>query len=170
MSELNREYWTGVGGEFTHVQKFDDAVASIKAHIETVEMRNKYLEEENKKLKDAHYKDEVIAKMKAERDEAIEDIRRGFEITKSESEAIRAWKDKHYEEIHGANTLAKKMKMGGAIGGTYEYEFTPTSIGTFGTCICGACRIKAFKEARGDRKKYQELLEKYDATFNFSEP
>lgn len=54
-----------------------------------------------------------------------------FSITPEQVEAIRTWKKKHEAESHGGSEYA------GAIGGRYTYEFTPTSIGTFGRIRCG---------------------------------
>lgn len=54
-----------------------------------------------------------------------------FSITPEQVEAIRAWKKEHEAEAHGGSEYA------GAIGGRYTYEFTPTSIGTFGRIRCG---------------------------------
>lgn len=48
MDELEMRYTTGVDGVLTNVAPFDEAVRSIKAHIQSVEKRNKYLESENK--------------------------------------------------------------------------------------------------------------------------
>lgn len=108
---------------------------------------------------------ELTAKLK----EAREDLYRGFRITEQEELSITKWKKQHDIKMHGLDTLDKKLRAGGAIGGRYHYAFYPTSIGIAGDCICGKCESQAFAEAKGDKEKYKKLLEKYDATFEFSE-
>lgn len=51
---------------------------------------------------------------------------RGFPISAEAESQINEWKKNHRHN-------------GGAIGGTFTYEFIPTSIGTIGTikCACG---------------------------------
>lgn len=113
--------------------------------------------------------DSRVKEIKARYDEATKALYRGFGISQEESESITAWKEKHDNEQHGLNTLDKKLRAGGAIGGRYHYQFVPTSIGTVGTCICGRCERKAFEEAKGNREQYNKLLKAYDAAFEFSE-
>ena len=113
--------------------------------------------------------DSRVKEIKARYDEATKALYRGFGISQGESEEITAWKEKHDVERHGLNSLDKKLRAGGAIGGRYHYQFVPTSIGTVGTCVCGSCERKAFEEAKGDREKYNKLKKEYDAEFDFSE-
>lgn len=54
-----------------------------------------------------------------------------FTIEPEQVERIREWKRQHEAEKHNGSQYA------GAIGGRYTYEFTPTSIGTFGRIRCG---------------------------------
>lgn len=56
-----------------------------------------------------------------------------FSIDPEDVKRINDWKSQHEAEKHTGNGYA------GAIGGRYTYEFTPTSIGTFGKirCSCG---------------------------------
>lgn len=140
MGEIDRTYFTNVDGKWTNVVPLEESFRSVKAHIEMVEERNKYLEEENKKLKDEHYKDAEIQDMKSKLEESINDLYRGFPIYEDEYKKIESWKKKHDEEAHGADYENNKFRNGGAIGGSYTYEFTPTSIGVLGRvrCTCGA--------------------------------
>ena len=103
------------------------------------EDRIKYLEEENKKLKDEQYKDEELLKMKNSLDRMKEEYRLGFPITKEEKESIDKWIEKHEREKHGLVTNELRKKASGAIGGRYFYKFIPTSIGVIGEiyCHCG---------------------------------
>lgn len=58
---------------------------------------------------------------------------RSFTIEPEDVKRIDEWKARHEAEKHNGSDYA------GAIGGRYTYEFTPTSIGTFGRirCSCG---------------------------------
>jgi hypothetical protein len=51
----------------------------------------------------------------------------------------------------------------------YRYEFYPTSIGASGMCVYNTCKMKTFRESKGDIELYQELLKKYDVKFEFQE-
>lgn len=106
---------------------------------DSYQKRIKCLEEENKKFKDEHSKDSEIQRMKTELKEAKEDLYRGFPISKKEKEAIEEWRLKHEAEVHGRDTLEKRLSAHGTIGGSYTYVFTPTSIGVVGEikCNCG---------------------------------
>ena len=121
------EYWSDYNGKFTtgyDSNDIDKCFDSIKMSMQDLEKRNKYLQEENKKLKDEHYKDEEILKLQQELQEVRENKYRGFEITKEEKEKIDKWTNEH-------------KSNSGCIGGQYTYEFIPTSIGTIGTIKCG---------------------------------
>lgn len=139
MPSRDIEYYTGYEGKHTRVYKTEDAVRAILCRDRDNLNKIELLEEENKKLKDEVWKDEELQKMKTELEELRADYHRGFPITEAEQEAIRAWCDKHDEEVHGLNTDHKKLKAGGSIGGRYSYHFVPTSIGTSGVVRCGKC-------------------------------
>lgn len=85
MSEIDSRYTCYVDGKLLSL---DDLVRGIKAYIQSVEQRNTYLEKENKKLKDEHFKDKSIAKMSQELKEATDDLYRGFPISEKEMESI----------------------------------------------------------------------------------
>lgn len=140
--------------------------------VEKYNRQQKRVEAINKELTDLRsetWKDEALQDMKQQLEEAKADCYRGFPITESEQKSIREWEDNHYANQHNVKTLHDKLQMGGAIGGTFHYEFVPTSIGTSGSCVCGTCKSRAMREANGDRNKYRELLKKYDAEFEFQE-
>lgn len=130
------QYWTsGIT-----VYDFDKCIASLKQRNEDQISRIKYLEEENKRIKDELYKDNELKKMKDSLEEMKENYYRGFPISEDEKKSIDKWKKKHEEEVHGAITLEQKLKRCGCIGGNYSYHFIPTSIGVSGKikCSCGA--------------------------------
>lgn len=124
-----------------------DLCQGIIDKADTYEKRIKYLEEENKKLKDEHYKDSEMQRMKAELKKAKEDLYRGFPISKEEEDKIKAWQLKHDTEKHGLKTMAQRVMEHGCIGGSLTWCFTPTSIGTVGTVVCSC----------GDKFTFQDL-------------
>lgn len=112
-----------------HCEEIIEMYNIQKRNIET-------LIEENKKLKDENYKDIELAHMKAECDRMKKDYYRGFPISEEEYEKALNWMDDHEATKHAR---CKGLPRGGAIGGSYQWIFTPTSIGTFGKikCSCG---------------------------------
>lgn len=116
-----------------HDYDITNSIEKILSRIYFDQSRIKYLEEENKKLKDEQYKDNELLDMKAKLEEAKQDVYRGFPISKEEMESIKKWMKQHTIEKHNGNEYA------GAIGGNYSYNFIPTSIGTIGVvkCSCG---------------------------------
>jgi len=119
---------------------FDQYLEEIKETHRKQLARIEYLQNEVKQLKEEYSKDEEIQKMHQKLNKMSEDLHRGFPISTSEQESIDQWCKEHDEKVHGLNTLDKKLKAGGCIGGRYTYHFVPTSIGTIGTieCSCGA--------------------------------
>lgn len=127
-------------GSWCRVYELDEALRAIKVRNMHDQDRIRRLESENKKLKEENYKDEELTAMRVQLEAMRKDYYRGFLISEEEQKNIRNWMDKHDEEVHNCHTLEDKIKRGGCIGGTYKYEFVPTSIGTVGTvkCSCGA--------------------------------
>lgn len=127
-------------GEFTQVYELEKCLRAIRVRNSDNEKHIKYLEEENKKLKENNYKDEELSKMKQQLDEMQKDYWRGFPISEDEEKAIEEWKKKHDEEVHGLTTNKLRMKAEGVSGGRFHYLFLPTSIGISGkiVCSCGA--------------------------------
>lgn len=118
----------------------EKALKTIRQIDEKKDADLERLREENKRLREEYSKDEEIQKLQAELKAAKENASRGFIITEEQQEAINEWKRKHEEEMHGLKTLDDKLSNRGAIGGNYQYIFTPTSIGVSGVirCSCGA--------------------------------
>jgi hypothetical protein len=133
-------YKKSKNGKLINVYDLEECLQSIRIQNEDKDDRIKYLQEENKKLKDEAYKDNELQDMKNKLDKMQEDYYRGFPITEKEESAIKAWTKKHDEEVHKIMTQEDRIMAGGCIGGRYSYHFVPTSIGTIGTvkCSCGA--------------------------------
>ena len=120
---------------------------NVKECLELIEKENdrnktyiKYLQEENKKLKDEHYKDEKVQEMQEKLAKMEKEWRRGFPITEQEEKSIEEWVKNHEAKVHGLTTDKMRLAAQGAAGGRYTYIFLPTSLGTSGVikCSCGA--------------------------------
>ena len=121
-------------------KEIDRFVENLKSELRCKDTRIQYLEHQNQNLISEKYKDQELSRMKKDLEEMKADYYRGFPISKNKQDKIDEWIDKHEKEAHNCRTLDDKMRRGGCIGGTYTYEFIPTSIGTIGTikCNCGA--------------------------------
>ena len=156
--------------EFLRVEDLDTVCEQLKSIFDNQAAENSRLHENLQAITDKKWKDEELQKLKKERDDALADMYRGFSITQAEHDKINAWKKEHDENQHGLKTDMERCRAGGAIGGRYSFDFTGTSIGTFGTCYCGSCRNKAIENCGGDIKVYRKLMKEYDAEFSFQEP
>ena len=116
-----------------------NALEAIKREFDAQNSRIIYLQNQNKKLKEEHYKDTELQEMKEELGRVKSDMYRGFPISEEENRRIEEWQNKHDAEVHGLKTLKERVHAGGCIGGRYTYEFIPTSIITIGIvkCSCG---------------------------------
>ena len=103
------------------MQKVENVFQELYDHYRVITRRNKYLEEENERIKSEKYKDEELNKMKTEYERMKDDYYRGFPISEDEDKKIREWEDKHRA---GAD-----MKMNYA---RFHYEFYPTPLGIVG--------------------------------------
>ena len=120
----------------------DDFTANIKELFHAEKARNDRLQAENACLKDEHYENKVIQEQEDTIAKLRSDLGYSFRLSKSDWDSIHAWQNEHLAEAHGLDTSEKRLRTGGAIGGTWTYEFIPTSIGTIGSCICGKCKEK----------------------------
>lgn len=113
---------------------------AIKETLEAREDTEKYLREELQRARDEAYASDEMQQMKAELEKVRGDLYRGFGISEEEMEKISKWQEEHEAEVHNLKTLKQRAFAGGAIGGSYTYEFIPTSIGVIGTCKCNRCK------------------------------
>ena len=135
-------YSTFIDGEWTHVYDLEECLNSIRCRNLDNERKIKNLKEANKKLKEDNYKDNELSKMQFELDKMRQDYWRGFPITEDEEKVIEEWKKKHVAEKHRLKTEDDILRAGGSIGGTWKFEFIPTSIGISGSIVCGICGEK----------------------------
>ena len=141
----------------------------IKLTIEQKDEQIAHLSKENRELKEETYKDNTNQKWQQENDQLRQENYNGFPISNEEKKAIENWKRQH-------NTLIHNNESSGAIGGRYDYIFTPTSIGDIGICRCSSCEKRilqqVFKEAQEEKdfifsQRFKELKEKNDVEFVF---
>lgn len=109
---------------------FSELQETVNKRLEAKDQRINFLEERVKHLESEHFKDDEIQRLKQKNEKLSEDYWRGFPITKEEKEAIDNWWKKHREEKHNGKFYT------GTIGGSLEYHFIPTSIGTVGEVVC----------------------------------
>lgn len=167
-------YSTTYDGEFVHEVPSSEAdlektFRAVKAGYRDKDTRIKYLEQKVRELEDEKWKNEELQELKKKYDKMSEDYYRDFPISPDENEKLAHWQNEHTKNIHNAVTLEQKLRLEGASGGRWIYEFVPTAIETFGICVCGSCRSRAIAESKGDMKVYHDLLKKYDAEFQFQE-
>lgn len=126
-------------GEMVSVYPLDKCLKAIEQRHKDMKDSIERLEAENIRLKEENYKDEELQRMKAEVQKARKALSRGFSISEEEQEQINKWKEQHERDVHNLYTLEDKLKYKGTVGGSYTYEFMPTSIGIIGTikCSCG---------------------------------
>lgn len=111
----------------------------ITIKFDSLNKRIKYLENENKQLKDEAYSSSEMKTMKEELEQMEKDYYRGFPISEEENDKIQNWIHKHDEEKHHAKNLEDRLKLEGVSGGRFTYKFIPTTLGTIGyiRCSCG---------------------------------
>lgn len=131
----DHQYFTNTEEGFLEILPLDKICTMLKEKFNRLNKQNKNLKEQLKKINNEKWKDKELLQMKKEMMEARKDYWRGFPISKEEEESINKWIDEHEEEKHPNS----RFPRGGAIGGSYVYSFTPTSIGTVGEiqCVCG---------------------------------
>lgn len=153
----------------------DNYLETIKYNLLKNEQTIKALREENSEIKAETYRDEELQRMKEELDGIRSEMRLGFPMSQEERNEVYEWQKSHDAEEHN-----NPKSYHGAIGGGYTYEFSPTSIGTFGSCICGACRWKAMiagatadtpaaKKNGFDKGVYNQYMEDHNGVFDFQE-
>lgn len=160
---------------FNHEKTIEDYLSNIKELFKSKDDQIQKLKAENAQLKAENYKDNELDSMKKQVESAKidmeimkKDMYRGFPITEEEEETINNWSKNHDEKEH-------KNSRGyhGAIGGSFDYVFTPTSIGTIGICVCGICQKRAYDEAFAngtfDREKYNKYMNEHGGHFIFQE-
>lgn len=149
------------------IEDLDTVCDNLKAIFDEQKDANDRLQKRLDEITDEKWKDKELQEMKAKMEKCYHEAKLGFSMTDNDQYRVQEWKEKHMAEQHNIKTPEDRLHWSGLIGGSFLYEFCPTSIGTIGTCICGNCRAKAFAKANGDYQRYKELLREYDVEFEF---
>lgn len=128
--------------QYYNTGKISEILDEVVSNIESRDSRIKYLEEENKKLKDEAFKDEELKRMQEKLKRTSDALMNSFQISKKEWDKIHEWKKQHEADVHGLHTLKERISAHGAAGGGYTYEFYPTGIAIFGVVKCDRCGAK----------------------------
>lgn len=129
----DHEYFvTGEDGGCLAIPTTEKLQEMIGRKFKDLYNRIDYLEKENNKLKDEHYKDQEIKIITEKYDNMRKEYNRGFPITKDEETKYKKWMEEHESICPGGH---------GVSGGKYTFKFLPTSIGTFGSVYCNSCKI-----------------------------
>lgn len=126
-------------GSICLIHDLKNLLQEVYDHYHFVVKNNEYFRKENEQLRSELYKDEELSKMKSEYDKMKSDYYRGFPISEEEDKKIKEWRENQQKKVPG---------IGGASGGRFTYEFTPTGLGISGTIIDGFT---------GDKFTFQEL-------------
>ena len=107
--------------------KYDTVIVEMLSRIQALEeqvaeLKNEQKKEAEKEIKDEKWADKRLQEMNEKLEKMRREYYRGFPITDEEQKKIDEW-------------LVNHRHYGGAIGGSHTYEFSPTSIGTFGKSI-----------------------------------
>lgn len=105
----------------------NECVENLQVVIEKLRGKDKqieYLQNENNRLKDEHYKDEELKRLQEKIESLQSNCRRGFPISEKDQEKIDKIREEH----------KKKCPHCG-----FDYLFIPTSIVTFGYVKCDVC-------------------------------
>ena len=108
---------------------FQECLRGLSFNYDRAIEQQEYFRQELNRIRDEKWRDEELKKLKAENNKLHETLSHGFYLTPEEYEATINWIDTH--DVHSSH--------GGAIGGTFTYIFTPTSIGTIGKIKCNIC-------------------------------
>ena len=160
-------YSAYLDGQFHTYQGLDKCLDEIRDLVGDVFCHAEKIEKENADLKDLHWENAMLKRMKADRDLMEADYNRGFPITESEKEAIEKWIKNHCDTQHKDYNKLSKMAL---TGGNFYYKFIPTSLGTFGVICCSTCLERARRNSKDSGEYCRDLIKEYDAEFAFQEP
>ena len=167
-------YYTHINGKYTEVKNFDDILDNLRYLHEDQEHRIQQLEEQNKYLKDEHYKDNELQAMKNTVENLCKEIRLGFPVSEEEDLRLRDWQYSHMVNHH------HDMRYKKIASPNYSYSFSITPLGAVGYTYCEQCselvRRQLYKEliqaemnadSYDFTKRREELNKEYDARFCF---
>lgn len=135
-------------------------INNVKYLFERQEKQLKFWKSRAQEVEDEKWRDKTLQRLAIERDNAIQDLQRGFGITEEEKNDIQTWIDKHIATQHNGKWRHSDL---------FIYEFTPTSIGVIGGIYCQSCMNKAFKAAYTQDTTISLAKALYDAEYFFQD-
>ena len=123
------------------INNIKEKIDSLKNSLLFIADVNNRLQKQVDELLNENWKDTKLQEIQQELNKVRADYNRGFHISEADDKKINQWILKHDEEIHH-----NYNHYHGASGGGFSYVFTPTGLGTIGTCFCDICRGRAIKE------------------------
>lgn len=161
------------GKEWKTIYPIDECIENLKNLYEYQKTQIEKLVEKNAELSADGWKDKELQDMREQLNSAKNELHNGFGIKPDIKKAIEDWQREHIKVRH-SHTQSRS-----AIGGEFTYTFSPTSIGTFGTCTCNICQCKIDKEVlkyailkqnvEGLDSLRNSLMKENDAEFVFEE-
>ena len=144
----------------------EDLTDKINQQYKDLQEQNEKLKAENAQLKNEHYKDMELIKLKKEINDLKETCYRGFPITKDEAGTSAEWHENHMLKHHEDEIIETKIRKQS----TFRpiYTFVPTHIGTFGSVYCEECKAKADKELN-DFMVINKFLEEFNPDWKIRE-
>ena len=162
------------GKEWKTIYPIDECIENLKNLYEYQKTQIEELAEKNAELSADGWKDKELQDMCRQVKEAKNELHNGFGIKPDVKKAIEDWQCEHIKVRHSPTQSRS------AIGGQFTYTFSPTSIGTFGSCICSLCQRKIDKEVlkyailkqniEGLDSLRNSLMKENNAEFVFEEP
>lgn len=136
---------------------------NVKYLFERQEKQLKFWKSRAQEVEDEKWRDKTLQRLAIERDNAIQDLQRGFGITPDEKAKIKQWQEQHIATKHNNHSGR------GCSGGDFIYEFIPTSIGVIGSIYCKSCMNKAMKAAYTQDTTISLAKALYDAEYFFQD-
>ena len=162
------------GKEWKTIYPINECLENLKNLYEYQKAQIEELAEKNAELSTEGWKDKELQDMCRQVKEAKNELNNGFGIEPDVKKAVEDWQNEHIRARHDL------IRNHGMIGGQFTYTFSPTSIGTFGTCTCDICQRKIDKEVlkyailkqdvEGLDSLRNSLMKENDVEFVFEEP
>lgn len=139
------EYTVYINDKIYKIPTMDDLCTILKEKFDSQERQINYWKDKYNEVCDKKWKDKELQEMKKQLEDNLDSLTYSFPVTKEEYEKVKEWINEHEHTCHPMSGI--KHPRGGAIGGCYQWIFTPTSIGTFGQIKCNCGKSFTFQEA-----------------------
>ena len=148
-------------------KNFKDMMSYFQEYEEYQQNSIDYYRNRVHELEDAHYKDGKIKKLEEQLNSAVKELAKSYHIPAEAEEQFKEWRARHTEEKHNVsrNDIKGILKLEGAVGGRWSYNFVPTSIGTIISCRCDSC----YEKALGNWYKGEWFLKTFEDKIKYLE-